>query len=161
MKYVLLGIWNGDLLTQVVFRTFSTVLTAVELLTHQKKSQQLVLLVQKLTLYECSHLAEHSIIWMISWAHVNTITIKFVQHYFKYLSKMPRLRNARSLVTIRELPSGLQIWGKRPLNALFLVGNNERWHRQRVWRERQSNSRTHRPWHAIRTFDVSNNGQPP
>ena len=39
---------------------------------------------------------------------------------------MPTVRNARSLVTIRELPSGLQIWGKRPLNALFSVGNNER-----------------------------------
>ena len=36
-------------------------------------------------------------------------------------SKMPTVRNARSLVTSRELPSGLQIWGKRPLNALFSV----------------------------------------
>ena len=31
------------------------------------------------------------------------------------------VRNARSLVTSRELPSGLQIWGERPLNALFSV----------------------------------------
>ena len=38
-----------------------------------------------------------------------------------WLSKMPTVRNARSLVTSRELPSGLQIWGKRPLNALFSV----------------------------------------
>ena len=38
-----------------------------------------------------------------------------------YYSKMPTVRNARSLVTSRELPSGLQIWGKRPLNALFSV----------------------------------------
>ena len=37
-------------------------------------------------------------------------------------SKMPTVRNARSLVTSRELPSGLQIWGKSPLNALFSVG---------------------------------------
>ena len=37
------------------------------------------------------------------------------------LSKMPTVRNARSLVTSRELPSGLQIWGKRLLNALFSV----------------------------------------
>ena len=36
-------------------------------------------------------------------------------------SKMPTVRNARSLVTSRELPSGLQIWGRRPLNALFSV----------------------------------------
>ena len=34
---------------------------------------------------------------------------------------MPTVRNARSLVTSRELPSGLQIWGKSPLNALFSV----------------------------------------
>ena len=27
-------------------------------------------------------------------------------------SKMPTVRNARSLVTSRELPSGIQIWGK-------------------------------------------------
>ena len=40
---------------------------------------------------------------------------------FKLHSKMPTVRNARSLVTSRELPSGLQIWGKRPLNALFSV----------------------------------------
>ena len=39
-----------------------------------------------------------------------------------YPSKMPTVRKARSLVTSRELPSGLQIWGKRPLNALFSVG---------------------------------------
>ena len=36
-------------------------------------------------------------------------------------SKMLTVRNALSLVTSRELPSGLQIWGKRPLNALFSV----------------------------------------
>ena len=35
---------------------------------------------------------------------------------------MPTVRNAHSLVTSRELLSGLQIWGKRPLNALFSVG---------------------------------------
>ena len=40
---------------------------------------------------------------------------------FKGYSKMPTVRNARSLVTSRELPSGLQIWGKSPLNALFSV----------------------------------------
>ena len=34
---------------------------------------------------------------------------------------MPTVRNARSLVTSRELPSGLQIWGKDQLNALFSV----------------------------------------
>ena len=39
-----------------------------------------------------------------------------------YIFKMPTVRKARSLVTSRELPSGLQIWGKRPLNALFSVG---------------------------------------
>ena len=37
------------------------------------------------------------------------------------ISKMPTVRNARPLVTSRELPTGLQIWGKRPLNALFSV----------------------------------------
>ena len=36
-------------------------------------------------------------------------------------SKMPTVRNGRSLVTSRKLPSGLQIWGKSPLNALFSV----------------------------------------
>ena len=76
-------------------------------------------------------------------------------------SKMPTVRNARSLVTSRELPSGLQISWKSPVECIVLCGYNERWHRQRVWRERQSNSRTRRPWYAIRTFDVSNNGQPP
>ena len=35
---------------------------------------------------------------------------------------MLTVRKARSLVTSRELPSGLQIWEKRPLNALFSVG---------------------------------------
>ena len=40
----------------------------------------------------------------------------------KFHSKMPTVRKARSLVTSRELPSGLQIWGKRQLNALFSVG---------------------------------------
>ena len=35
---------------------------------------------------------------------------------------MPTVRNARSFFTSRQLPSGLQIWGKSPLNALFLVG---------------------------------------
>ena len=34
---------------------------------------------------------------------------------------MPTVRHARSLVTGKELPSGLQIWGKSPLNALFSV----------------------------------------
>ena len=51
---------------------------------------------------------------------------------FKSVSKMPTVRNASSLVTSRELPSGLQIWGKSLLNALFSVGNIERGHRQRV-----------------------------
>ena len=37
-------------------------------------------------------------------------------------SKMPTVRNARSLVTSREMLSGLQIWMKSPLNALFSVG---------------------------------------
>ena len=37
-------------------------------------------------------------------------------------SKMPTVRKARSLVTSRELTSGLQIWGNRPLTALFSVG---------------------------------------
>ena len=35
---------------------------------------------------------------------------------------MPTVRKARSLVTSRELASGLQIWGERLLNALFSVG---------------------------------------
>ena len=43
-------------------------------------------------------------------------------HTNKAHSKMPTVRNARSLVTSRELPSGLQIWMKSPLNALFSVG---------------------------------------
>ena len=59
----------------------------------------------------------------------DTLFIKVVQlklfHLVKirffHSSKMPTVRNARSLVTSRELPSGLQIWGKRPLNALFSV----------------------------------------
>ena len=44
--------------------------------------------------------------------------------------------------------------------CIVLRGYNERWHTQLVWRERQSNSRTRRPMYAVRTFDVSNNGQP-
>ena len=47
----------------------------------------------------------------------STVRYAFLSH-----SKMPTVRKARSLVTSRELPSGLQIWGKRPLNALFSVG---------------------------------------
>ena len=43
-------------------------------------------------------------------------------YVFTLFSKMPTVRNARSLVTSRELPSGLQIWGKSGLNALFSVG---------------------------------------
>ena len=42
-----------------------------------------------------------------------------------YNSKMPTVRNARSLVTSRELPSGLQIWGKRPAECIVLSGYNE------------------------------------
>ena len=43
--------------------------------------------------------------------------------YFLFvLSKMPTVRKARSLVTRRDLPSGVQILGKRPLIALFSVG---------------------------------------
>ena len=34
---------------------------------------------------------------------------------------MQTVRNAHPLVTSRELPSGLQIWWKSPLNALFSV----------------------------------------
>ena len=41
-------------------------------------------------------------------------------------SKMPTVRNARSLVTSRELPSGLQIWGKRPAECIVLSGYSER-----------------------------------
>ena len=41
------------------------------------------------------------------------------------VSKMPTVRNARSLVTSRELPSGLQIWGKRPAECIVLSGYNE------------------------------------
>ena len=44
-----------------------------------------------------------------------------VRQLYHLCSKMLTVRNARSLVTSRELPSGLQIWGKRPLNALFSV----------------------------------------
>ena len=41
---------------------------------------------------------------------------------FIVISKMPTVRNARSLVTSRELPSGLQIWGKRQAECkLFSV----------------------------------------
>ena len=40
---------------------------------------------------------------------------------FKLHSKMPTVRNARLLVTSRELKSGLQISGKAQLNALFSV----------------------------------------
>ena len=46
--------------------------------------------------------------------------VKSSEHHILY-SKMPPIRNARSLVTSRELPSGLQISGKSPLNALFSV----------------------------------------
>ena len=45
--------------------------------------------------------------------------------HLKVHSKMPTVRNARSLVTSRELPSGLQIWGKRPAECIVLSGYNE------------------------------------
>ena len=38
---------------------------------------------------------------------------------------MPTVRNARSLVTSRELPSGLQISGKSPVECIVLCGYNE------------------------------------
>ena len=48
------------------------------------------------------------------------------EKFFIRCSKMPTVRNARSLVTSRELPSGLQIWGKRPAECIVLSGSNER-----------------------------------
>ena len=45
----------------------------------------------------------------------------FVFVYVLLISKMLTVRNAGSLATSRELLSGLQILGKRPLNALFSV----------------------------------------
>ena len=42
---------------------------------------------------------------------------KLIASHLKIRSKMPTVRNARSLVTSREL----QIWGKDQLNALFSV----------------------------------------
>ena len=42
------------------------------------------------------------------------------------ISKMPTVRNARSLVTSRELLSGLQISGKSPVECIVLCGYNER-----------------------------------
>ena len=66
-------------------------------------------------------------------------------HLLSY-SEMPTVRNARSLVTSRELPSWLQMWMKGQLFCLLpfakcivLSWYNECWHRQHVWRERQSN----------------------
>ena len=49
----------------------------------------------------------------------------FVKQLSISSSKMPTVRNARSLVTSRELPSGLQIWGKRPAECIVLSGYNE------------------------------------
>ena len=77
----------------------------------------------------------------------------------RFNSKMPMVRNARSFVTSRELPSGLQIWGKSQLNALFSVGtmnaDTDSAPKESVKVIQGC------PWYAIRTFDVSNNGQPP
>ena len=59
---------------------------------------------------------------LIKQTHEIHATIKLlITSAFLCNSKMPTVRNARSLATSRELPSGLQIWGKRPLNALFSV----------------------------------------
>ena len=77
---------------------------------------------------------------------------------FISFSKTPTLRNAWSLVKRIEMPSGLQLAMKGQLLKKCIV---LRGHRQRVWRERQNNSRTPRPLYDVRTFDVSNNGQPP
>ena len=71
---------------------------------------------------------------------------------------MPTVRNARSLVTSRELPSGLQIWEKSPLNALFSVDADTDSASEESVKVIQGRAA---PWYAIRTFDVSNNGQPP
>ena len=118
--------------------------------------------------YACIYWPLVHLYLLTSWMPVSTdphmpisTDISYACIYWPLVSKMPTVRNARSLVTSRELPSGLQIWGKRPAECIVLSGSNERWHRQRVCRERQSNSRTRRPWYAIRTFDVSNNEQPP
>ena len=57
-----------------------------------------------------------------------SITQTRLLSHFSWLtvySKMPTVRNARSLVTSRELPSGLQIWGKRPAECIVLSGYNE------------------------------------
>ena len=51
----------------------------------------------------------------------STKSIINLQMYSNKHSKMPTVRNARSLDTSRELPSGLQIWGESPLSALFSV----------------------------------------
>ena len=76
-------------------------------------------------------------------------------------SKMPTVRNARSLVISRELPSGLQIWGKRPLNALFSVATMNADTDSASEESVKVIQETRRPWYTIRAFDVSNNGQPP
>ena len=60
-------------------------------------------------------------------ASVNEIMLAFQAHHKEANldSKMPTVRNARSLATSRELPSGLQICGKRPAECIVLSGYNE------------------------------------
>ena len=75
---------------------------------------------------------------------------------------MPTVRNARSLVTSRELPSGLQIWMKGPLFCLLpfekcivlsavgtMNADTDNAFEESVKEiPRQSNSRTCRPWYV-------------
>ena len=61
---------------------------------------------------------------------------------FLLISKMPKMRNARSLVKSIEMPSGLQLAMKGKLFCLLhfekcivLRGYNECWNTYRVWRD--------------------------
>ena len=76
-------------------------------------------------------------------------------------SKMPTVRNARSLVTSRELQAGFKSGGKDQLNALFSVGTMKA----------DTDSASAESVKVIQggvahgtlyvTFDVPNNGQSP
>ena len=63
---------------------------------------------------------------------------------------------------VESCRAGFKSQGKAQLNALFsVVTMNADTDSASEEKKRQSNSRTRRPWYTIRTFDVSNNGQPP
>ena len=62
---------------------------------------------------------------------------------------------------VESCRAGFKSGGKDQLNALFSVGTMKADTDSASAESVKVIQGTRRPWYAIRTFDVSNNGQPP